>query len=150
MVSLRTYLNNIKIHPNVREHALTVCTIIGVCLGLALGILIRLTEDRWHERDIIYMSYIGEIYIGMLKALILPLVISSLISAVGNLDLSLSGTIGSRAVVYYTLTTVLAIILGVILVVTIQPGSRFHGQPEDFEPPQRNVTIMDTFMDLVR
>lgn len=152
MVSLKTYLQNVNLHPRVREHALTIASIVGVCLGMGLGALIRFTEGHWAERDIIYMSYIGEIYIGMLKALILPLVISSLISAVGNLDLSLSGRIGSQAVLYYFCTTVLALVLGIILVTTIQPGSRFHDELDvsKNQMTTRNTTIMDTFMDLVR
>ena len=52
----------------------------------------------------------------MLKGIIIPLVIPSLIVAVGSLDLSLSGKIGGRAVAYYMITTVLAVILGIILV----------------------------------
>ena len=36
----------------------------------------------------------GELFLRMLKALILPLVVPSLITAVGSLDLSLSGKVG--------------------------------------------------------
>lgn len=142
-----------KRHPLIHDHGLTICTCIGVFIGMALGSLIRFTEERWHERDIEYLGYIGQIYIGMLRALILPLVVSSLISALGNMDLSLSGTIGSRAVIYYMLTTVLAIILGIFLVVTIQPGSRLQ-EPIPSEKisikNKNNHTIIDTFMDLMR
>jgi Na+/H+-dicarboxylate symporter len=59
----------------------------------------------------------------MLKALILPLIIPSLIAAIGQLDMSLSGKVGGRAVAYYMITTVLAVILGIILVTTIRPGA---------------------------
>ena len=69
-----------------------------------------------------YVSYIGEIFLRMLKALILPLIVPSLITAVGSLDLSLSGKVGMRAVAYYFATTILAVILGIILVTTIHPG----------------------------
>ena len=59
----------------------------------------------------------------MLKCIIIPLVIPSLVTAVGSMNLSLSGKVGLRAVIYYFSTTVLAVILGIILVVTIQPGA---------------------------
>jgi Na+/H+-dicarboxylate symporter len=64
----------------------------------------------------------------MLKGIIIPLVIPSLIVAVGNLDLSLSGKIGGRAVAYYMITTVMAVILGIILVTRycfVKPGSPY-------------------------
>ncbi|CAG0922307.1 unnamed protein product [Notodromas monacha] len=73
----------------------------------------------------------------------------SLVSAVSGLDLSLSGKIGMRAVAYYMLTTVMAVILGLILVSTIHPG---QGNADDIhrEGGVRNITTADTLMDLVR
>ena len=38
------------------------------------------------------------------------------------MNLKLSGKVGVRAVVYYMSTTVLAVILGIILVTAIHPG----------------------------
>ena len=59
-----------------------------------------------------YINYLGDLFLRMLKSLILPLIISSLISAIGSLDLSLSGRIGARAIAYYMITTIFAVILG--------------------------------------
>ena len=63
-----------------------------------------------------YVKFIGNLFLQMLKGIIIPLVIPSLIVAVGSLDLSLSGKIGGRAIAYYMITTVMAVILGIILV----------------------------------
>ena len=70
-----------------------------------------------------YIAYVGKLFLRMLKALILPLIIPSLIAAIGQLDMSLSGKVGGRDVAYYMATTVLAVILGIILVTSIQPGA---------------------------
>lgn len=67
-----------------------------------------------------YVNFIGDIFLRILKSLILPLIVTSLISSVGSLDISLSKRIGTRAVVYYMMTTVMAVILGIILVRTLQ------------------------------
>jgi len=85
----------------------------------------------------------------MLKALILPLIVSSLISAIGSLDLSLSGRIGARAVGYYMTTTIFAVVLGIFLVVAIHPG-KIGSEPINSKTQGRNVTTADTLMDLVR
>ena len=77
---------------------------------------------KWTEREVMYISYVGRLFLRMLKALILPLIIPSLVAAVGSLDMSLSGRVGGRAVGYYMSTTVLAVILGIILVTAIHPG----------------------------
>ena len=69
------------------------------------------------------------------------------------MNLSLSGKVGLRAILYYVTTTVLAVILGVILVVSIKPGEGVNGSHEDVDPadhPQKNVTTEDTLMDLLR
>ncbi|XP_068965176.1 excitatory amino acid transporter 1-like isoform X2 [Bombus flavifrons] len=96
-----------------------------------------------------YINYLGDLFLRMLKSLILPLIISSLVSAIGSLDLSLSGKIGMRAIVYYMVTTVSAVILGIILVISIQPGV---GNDPDIKPKERsqNVSTIDTLMDLLR
>ena len=83
----------------------------------------QLFLEKWTDREIMYIAYVGKLFLRMLKALILPLIIPSLIAAIGQLDMSLSGKVGGRAVAYYMATTVLAVILGIILVTSIQPGA---------------------------
>ena len=64
----------------------------------------------------------------MLKMLILPLIVSSLIVGLADLDQSASGKLGRRAVVYYMATTGLAVILGILLVVAINPGKEVSSE----------------------
>ena len=106
----------------LRMNALTIATMSGVIGGVVFGLILRQCKDNWHEREVMYVSYIGEIFLRMLKALILPLIVPSLITAVGSLDMSLSGRVGGRAITYYLTTTLVAVVLGIILVITIHPG----------------------------
>ena len=134
----------------LKTNALTLLTLLGVFSGIVLGLILRTSsEEPWSERDAMYVAFVGDLFLRMLKALIIPLIVSSLISAVGNLDLSLSGKIGARAVAYYLLTTAMAVVLGIILVVAIHPG---EGTDEGIEQVEfgRNTTTADTLMDLVR
>lgn len=94
------------------HNALTLLTFCGVIAGVVLGVILRSTREKWTPREIMYINYLGELFLRMLKSLILPLIISSLVSAIGSLDLSLSGKIGARAIGYYVITTVCAVILG--------------------------------------
>ena len=74
-----------------------------------------------------------------------------MISAVGSLDLSLSGRIGTRAIVYYMTTTVSAVILGIILVLTIHPGDSSSASKMRVDSRSiRKVTTADMLMDLIR
>ena len=72
-----------------------------------------------------------------------------MISAIGSLDLSLSGRIGMRAIVYYMTTTVSAVILGIVLVLTIHPGERSDKTAGDMTSI-RKVTTVDMLLDLIR
>jgi Na+/H+-dicarboxylate symporter len=98
-----------------------------------------------------YVNFLGDLFLRILKSLILPLIISSLVAAVGSLDISLSKKIGVRAIAYYMLTTVMAVILGIILVCTIRPGGDgLVDDKRDTKPQTRAVTTPDTLLDLVR
>nr|XP_029717891.1 excitatory amino acid transporter 3-like [Aedes albopictus]XP_029717892.1 excitatory amino acid transporter 3-like [Aedes albopictus]XP_029717893.1 excitatory amino acid transporter 3-like [Aedes albopictus]XP_029717894.1 excitatory amino acid transporter 3-like [Aedes albopictus] len=142
-----------QVQAFVKENLLTFLTIGGVIVGIVLGIGLREVPaegEKWSPRDVSYINFIGDIFLRMLKALILPLIVTSLIAAVGSLDLSLSGKIGGRAVLYYVITTVMAVILGIILVVTIQPGKGAEETSGSEKGEVRNVTTADTLLDLVR
>ena len=135
----------------LRANWLTIATVIGVCAGLALGFGLQARDQAWSEREAMYIGYIGELFLNMLKCIIIPLIIPSLIVAVGSLDAAMAGKIGLRAVVYYLSTTIIAVILGIILVMTIKPGDRtdtdYYG---DAPEASSNVTTADTLMDLLR
>ena len=90
----------------LRTNALTIATFLGVIAGVILGVILRSSKEKqWSTRDAMYVSFIGNLFLSALKSIIIPLVIPSLIIAIGTLDISLSGKIGGRAVAYYMTTT---------------------------------------------
>jgi len=137
---------------SLKDNLLTIATLAGVIIGVILGVCLKNSSDEpWSSRDAMYVSFIGMLFLNMLKCIIIPLIIPSLIAAIGSMDLSLSRKVGLRAVVYYMTTTVLAVILGIILVTSIRPGA--GGMDEEDLPEQdtrRNITTADTLMDLLR
>lgn len=147
----------VKVNKHVKEHLLTILTIGAVILGVVAGVVVRAIwldgdADKFPVRTVMYVNFIGDIFLRILKSLILPLIVSSLISAVGSLDISLSKRIGTRAIAYYMLTTVMAVVLGIILVTAIRPGGDGleNGQNNETKQATRYVTTPDTMLDLVR
>jgi len=136
----------------LKSNGLTFATLLGVIIGIILGVSLKASrEEDWTDREAMYVGYIGKLFLNMLKSVIIPLIIPSLIAAIGGLDLSLSGRIGLRAIVYYMSTTVFAVILGIILVVTIRPGvGADTGDASGDQTTKRNVLTSDTLMDLLR
>ncbi|XP_059622963.1 excitatory amino acid transporter 3-like [Phlebotomus argentipes] len=135
----------------IRENLLTILMVVGVVLGIVIGIVLHTTSSgAWSSRNVMYMQYLGDLFLQMLRGLVLPLIISSLVAAVSSMDMSMSGRIGGLAVAYYMLTTILAIILGIILAITIKPGVNHSVEDGGEEIVGRNTTTADTLLDLVR
>lgn len=84
-------LSKKSILDHLRSNGLTLATLGGVIVGIILGCLLRLREEPYTQREIMYVEFTGMLFLQMLKCIIIPLVIPSLIVAVGSLDLSLSG-----------------------------------------------------------
>jgi len=138
-----------KMRSCLKGSGLTLATMMGVIGGVIFGLTLRSMKETWTDREVMYVSYTGELFLRMLKALILPLVVPSLITAVGSLDMTLSGKVGMRAIGYYMGTTVLAVITGIVLVTTIHPGEEGSAKASS-KIESRNVTTPDTLMDLIR
>lgn len=87
---------------------------------------------------------------------VIPCVISSAfvvsLSGLAGLDARSSGRMGTRAMVYYMSTTVIAAILGVILVLGIHPGNpKLRNEPRTAQAPKsQEVSSLDAFLDLIR
>nr|XP_006816572.1 PREDICTED: excitatory amino acid transporter 1-like [Saccoglossus kowalevskii] len=134
----------------IKDNLLLVLIIIGVVLALLIGFLLK--EHSSHDftkREVYYISFPGVLFLNMLKMLIIPLIVTSVVAGLATLDVSTAGRMGWRTVLYYFCTTILAVILGIILVVAIHPGK---GNPDDMvrSGQSKQVKAEDAFMDLLR
>ncbi|XP_034040536.1 excitatory amino acid transporter 2-like isoform X2 [Thalassophryne amazonica] len=133
----------------ITKNMVLTLTILGVFLGSTAGMLLRHISPLPPD-VIMIIGFPGEILMRMLKMLILPLIVSSLVTGLAGLDAKSSGRLGTRAMVYYMSTTVIAAILGVILVLLIHPGNPKlranlgQGRKND------DVSSLDAFFDLIR
>lgn len=118
---------------SILKNGLLVATIIAVFLGALIGLSMRHWQgSQPYSNDVISLiAFPGDMFLRMLKMLILPLIIASVISALASLDSTVSGKIGMRACGFYMTTTVVATITGIILVTLLHPGN--VGMKEKFE-----------------
>lgn len=100
-------------------------------MGFSIGMIMRHSHGRYSSETIHLIAFPGDMFLRMLKMLILPLIIASVISALASLDSTVSGKIGMRACGFYMTTTVMATITGIILVTLIHPGN--VKMKEDFD-----------------
>ncbi|XP_036289843.1 excitatory amino acid transporter 3 isoform X11 [Pipistrellus kuhlii] len=133
----------------LKNNWLLLSTVAAVVLGIGIGVLVR-EYSKLSNLEKFYFAFPGEILMRMLKLVILPLIVSSMITGVAALDSNVSGKIGLRAVAYYFCTTLIAVILGIVLVVTIKPGVSQKVGEIDRQGSSPEVSTVDAMLDLIR
>ncbi|XP_072890172.1 excitatory amino acid transporter 2-like isoform X2 [Hemitrygon akajei] len=133
----------------LERNLLLLLTVLGVVLGAVFGCLLRMVPDLG-PNVLLLLSFPGDILMRMLKMLILPLIVSSLITGLAGLDAKSSGRMGTRALAYYMTTTIVAAALGVILVIIIHPGNPKLRTSVSTSSKNPDVSSLDAFMDLIR
>jgi len=67
--------------------------------------------------------FLGTLFLNALKMLIVPLILSSIICGIANMgDLGGLGRLGGKTVAYYMSTSIIAILIGLLLVNIVEPG----------------------------
>ena len=97
--------------------------LLGMILGVLFGFIMSYTTfGSSFISD--WIKPFGTIFINALKLIAMPLILGSLIKGVSDLkDISKLSIMGGRTIGIYLFTTVLAVIIGLILVNTIAPGN---------------------------
>lgn len=141
----------------LRANLLVLLTVVAVVAGVALGLGVSGAGGALAlgPARLAAFAFPGEMLLRLLKMIILPLVVCSLIGGAASLDPSSLGRLGAWALLFFLVTTLLASALGVGLALAVQPGAAFAainasvGAPGSVEKaPSKEV--LDSFLDLVR
>ncbi|MFN3153159.1 cation:dicarboxylate symporter family transporter [Bremerella sp.] len=102
----------------------------------------------------IFCEFCGDLFLQVLKLLVIPLVITSMISGITSLgDIRKMGRVGLSTIVYYFSTGAIAVLIGIVLVIIIQPGmsadDTFAYRTETVEAKEGQTT-MEVFLDVFR
>jgi Na+/H+-dicarboxylate symporter len=89
--------------------------LIALILGILYGLFFPAGAD--------YVTWMGTIFLRALKMIIVPLVFSSIVSGVTSIGSAQSlGRLGLKTVTYYVMTSLFAILTGLVLVNLMKPG----------------------------
>lgn len=92
--------------------------IIGTLAGVLTGLV--------HNYIALKVSIIGTLFLKLLKMIVVPLVFTSIVCGISGSGTRTVGRIAIKTFVYYTLTSLLAILTGLTLVNFIKPGISAH------------------------
>ena len=140
-----------RVQKTLMQNLLVILTIAAVIIGLFIGFGVRNAELT--RSQVIYLGFPGELLIRMLKMIIIPLVVCSLVSGAASLDPKALGKMGGYAMLFFLVTTLIASIMGVIMAFIFNPGSVTGSKPilpgwEDDIPQAKEP--LDSFLDLIR
>lgn len=89
--------------------------LIAFIIAIVFGILFK--------EQVKYVSWMGDIFLRMLKMIVIPLILSSIISGIANIGGEGNfGKLGLKTLLYYMTTSIFAITIGLTLVNIIKPG----------------------------
>jgi proton glutamate symport protein len=93
--------------------------VLAVLCGLAFG------QARIGDLPVTgIFDFIGELFLNALKMIVVPLVVTSVITGVAGIGTTQGfGRLGAKTLVYYTMTTLIAVLIGLCFVNLIRPGS---------------------------
>lgn len=84
---------------------------------------VKLINAAYSNPAIDYVYWMGELFMRALKMLIIPLILSSLISGITNIGSGANlGRLGGKTLLFYISTSFFAILVGQVLVNIIKPG----------------------------
>ena len=104
---------------------LTTQIIIGLILGIILGAWYR---ETWPDPANITpfaenMHLLSDIFLRLIKMIIAPLVFSLLLTGIAKVgDFNSVGRIGLKTMIYFTSATIVALVLGLVIVNIFEPG----------------------------
>ena len=100
--------------------------ICAILLGIALG--------HFYPQTAQAMKPLGDGFIKLIKMIIAPIIFCTVVLGVAGMeDMKKLGRIGGKALIYFEAVTTLALIIGLVVVNTLQPGGGMHVDPASLD-----------------
>ncbi|AFC28443.1 GltT3 [Paenibacillus mucilaginosus 3016] len=129
-----------------------------ILVGLVLGIIVGAV---FYGNPAIgaYLQPLGDIFLRLIKMIVVPIVISSLIVGVAGVgDIKKLGKLGGKTILYFEIVTTIAIIFGLLVANVVKPGAGLNMEQltksdiskyVDTTEKATNHSFTDTFVNIV-
>ena len=102
--------------------------IIALALAVAVGLIFDQGASLFGVSLLSVLTFLGTLFLNALKMLIVPLVMASIVTGMMSLNADTLGRLGSKKVLYYAASSLVAILIGLFFVNMFQPGI-IDGEP---------------------
>ena len=97
--------------------------LIGLVAGVAVGIALGYADPETTKKFVDNTKIFGDIFIRLLKMIIVPVIFFSLIGGAASISPSKLGRVGAKIIAFYMATSALSVALGLFFANLLQPGS---------------------------
>lgn len=121
---------------------------LAMLLGLAAGLIARALPDG--NGLTMMLDLLGSSFVQLLKVLVPPLVFASIVASIGNLrQLSNASRLVTQTLIWFGITALIAVTIGIALALTIQPGIGASVDAAAAAPPRTIGTWLDFLKGLI-
>jgi Na+/H+-dicarboxylate symporter len=105
--------------------------VAGILVGFLLGPETGLVPAEISDNITNWLAFPGHLFLGLIQMIVIPLVVASIIVGITSVaDPQKLRSIGLYLVLYFVMTTVIAITIGITAAMVIQPGSYITIDPD--------------------
>ncbi len=97
--------------------------LIGLVLGAVVGIALGYGSPEAVKAFVDNTKFFGDLFIRLLKMIVVPVILFSLIAGAASIAPSRLGRVGVKIMVYYLATSALAVAIGLAFANVFQPGA---------------------------
>jgi Na+/H+-dicarboxylate symporter len=117
--------------------------LIGMVLGAILGLVFR--------EKIYWIAPFGDLFIRLLKMIVMPIIISTLVCGAASISPATVGKIGTRIVVIYLITSAFAVCIGLLSGFIFHPVANLSNYPIAAAAGKdvASLSVVDTFLNIV-
>jgi Na+/H+-dicarboxylate symporter len=116
--------------------------LLGTVLGLFAGLIVGPPIGN--------LRFLGDIFLRLVTMAVVPMVFFAVTVALGRMEVRDLGRVGGKVIVFYTVTTIIAIILGLLAANLVQPGIGITAPPELKKPTTTpKVDILDALLQII-
>ncbi|MGM8215992.1 dicarboxylate/amino acid:cation symporter [Bacillaceae bacterium W0354] len=111
-----------------RDTSLVIKMSVGFLLGLLVALIFRESAEL--------LNPLGTLLIRLLSLIAIPVIFLTVVLAVNKMNISLTGKLGGKLFLYYTVTTAAAVLIGVSLALWFNPGKNISLPNTSVDQPE--------------
>lgn len=103
--------------------------VFGITVGIMMGPSVGWVDPATSATISDWLAFPGKLFLALIQMIVIPLVFASIIRGLAATeDVEQLRKMGLRVVLYFILTTALAIVIGLVVALLIKPGTYIDSQ----------------------